>query len=107
MDFEEILEQWESSQANSSTNSALNYRLVAKEKAEGLLASPGSKGARSLTKTQASGYRNIPTEDELDLHGVTTANATALIEQFLSESVANGYRKVRIVHGRGIHSPAG
>ncbi len=38
---------------------------------------------------------------ELDLHGMTQAQARLALAGFLSESVAHGLRCVRIIHGKG------
>ncbi len=43
----------------------------------------------------------FPIHAELDLHGVTQEIARQQLTQFLAESLANHYRVVRIIHGRG------
>jgi DNA-nicking Smr family endonuclease len=45
------------------------------------------------------------TQDELDLHGLTRAQARPLVSEFLSRSVKRGLRCVRIIHGKGLRSP--
>ncbi|MBX3704497.1 MAG: Smr/MutS family protein [Steroidobacteraceae bacterium] len=42
--------------------------------------------------------------DELDLHGLTQAEARTALGQFLAESLAHGFHCVRIVHGKGLGS---
>jgi len=44
---------------------------------------------------------------QLDLHGYTQAQAKDLLYEFLSEATENGYRRVLIVTGKGLHSPDG
>lgn len=44
---------------------------------------------------------------ELDLHGYTQAEAKDLLHEFLDEAEDCGYRRVRIVTGKGLHSPDG
>ena len=44
---------------------------------------------------------------ELDLHGMTAAEAKAQVVAFMHECQARGYRCVRIVHGKGLRSPRG
>ena len=44
------------------------------------------------------------TQDELDLHGLTSVEARALLVEFLNACVRNGARCVRIVHGKGLRS---
>jgi DNA-nicking Smr family endonuclease len=44
-------------------------------------------------------------QDELDLHGLTRAQAHPLVSEFLSRCAKRGVRCVRIVHGKGLRSP--
>jgi len=41
----------------------------------------------------------------LDLHGMDTPNAKAMVEKFLKWAVTTGKRGVLIIHGRGLASP--
>jgi DNA-nicking Smr family endonuclease len=43
-------------------------------------------------------------QDELDLHGLTTAQARPLVVEFLNHCLRNGLRCVRIIHGKGLRS---
>jgi DNA-nicking Smr family endonuclease len=43
----------------------------------------------------------------LDLHGFGVRDALALTERFLADAVAAGVPEVRIVYGKGRHSPGG
>ena len=43
-------------------------------------------------------------QDELDLHGLTSPDARALLIAFLNYSMRRGLRFVRIVHGNGLRS---
>jgi len=43
-------------------------------------------------------------QDEIDLHGLTTPEAHALLAAFLAGSVRRGLRCVRVVHGKGLRS---
>lgn len=40
-------------------------------------------------------------EKELDLHGMTVADADAALKRFLSFCRRNGYQCIRIIHGKG------
>ncbi len=44
------------------------------------------------------------TQDELDLHGYTAAEAKVLLIEFLNACLRRGHRCVRIVHGKGLGS---
>jgi len=46
-------------------------------------------------------------EATLDLHGVTVNDGVAKLRAFLLESRDLGRRRVRVIHGRGLHSEAG
>lgn len=48
----------------------------------------------------------IPTEDELDLHGLAQSSARDRLAEFLVRSRDTGCRCVRIVHGKGYRSGA-
>ncbi len=39
--------------------------------------------------------------EELDLHGMTQAEARVALARFLAEAVAHGFHCVRIIHGKG------
>ena len=41
----------------------------------------------------------------LDLHGMFRAEARSTVAEFLAECRGCGYRCLRIVHGKGLHSP--
>ena len=43
-------------------------------------------------------------EDEIDLHGATVLQAKRLVLAFLAHSRIQGYRCVRIIHGKGLQS---
>jgi len=44
----------------------------------------------------------IPITDIFDLHSVPSRDAEAIVEAYLEEARALGFRYVRIIHGRGI-----
>ena len=44
------------------------------------------------------------TQDQLDLHGLRTEQARALLVSFLNDALRHGLRCVRIVHGKGLRS---
>jgi DNA-nicking Smr family endonuclease len=44
------------------------------------------------------------TQDHLDLHGLRTEEARALLVSFLNDALKQGFRCVRIVHGKGLRS---
>jgi DNA-nicking Smr family endonuclease len=46
-------------------------------------------------------------QDSLDLHGMIVEEADAEVEHFIRDSIKNGYRCIKIIHGRGLRSPNG
>ena len=44
---------------------------------------------------------------ELDLHGFHIPEALEALDRFLEEAQDNGYRYVRVVTGKGLHSQGG
>ena len=47
------------------------------------------------------------TQNELDLHGLTVAEARPALVTFLNDSLRDGLRCVRIIHGKGLGSKNG
>lgn len=44
----------------------------------------------------------IPITDVFDLHTVPPRDAEAIVQAYLEEALAKGFRYLRIIHGRGI-----
>jgi DNA-nicking Smr family endonuclease len=44
----------------------------------------------------------IPIEDVFDLHSVTPRDVEGVVEEYLIEAHAAGFRCLRLIHGRGI-----
>lgn len=44
----------------------------------------------------------IPVTDVFDLHSVPDHDVESIVEEYLAEAHALGFRHVRIIHGRGI-----
>ena len=45
--------------------------------------------------------RRIPVEDEIDLHTFSPRDVLSVVEEYLEEAAAKGYREVRLIHGKG------
>jgi DNA-nicking Smr family endonuclease len=43
----------------------------------------------------------VPVEGSLDLHAFSPRDVRSVVEEYLSEAHAAGFREVRLVHGRG------
>jgi DNA-nicking Smr family endonuclease len=44
----------------------------------------------------------VPIEDSIDLHAFQPREIALVVEEYLYQAVAKGFREVRIIHGRGI-----
>ena len=44
----------------------------------------------------------LPIEDSIDLHTFQPREIEIVVEEYLFQAVAKGFREVRIIHGRGI-----
>jgi dsDNA-specific endonuclease/ATPase MutS2 len=43
----------------------------------------------------------IPVEDSIDLHTFSPRDVLSVVEEYLEEAAAHGYREVRLIHGKG------
>ena len=43
----------------------------------------------------------VPVEDSIDLHAFSPRDVTAVVEEYLEAAASEGYREVRIIHGKG------
>jgi len=44
----------------------------------------------------------VPIEDSIDLHTFQPREVAEVVEEYLYQALAKGFREVRIIHGRGI-----
>ena len=43
----------------------------------------------------------LPIEDSLDLHAFAPRDVRSVVDEYLHEAAARGFREVRLIHGRG------
>jgi len=43
----------------------------------------------------------VPIEDAIDLHAFAPADIPSVVDEYLREAHAAGFREVRLIHGRG------
>ena len=43
----------------------------------------------------------VPIEEAFDLHSFRPAEVLAVVDAYLDEAIARGFREVRLIHGRG------
>ena len=65
----------------------------------------GHKGKESYQRKKK--LEQLPTSQQIDLHGRSQEEAQQCLQDFLSRSQTNGVQKVKIIHGKGHHSPNG
>jgi len=46
--------------------------------------------------------RNVPIGDSFDLHSFRPEDVASVVEEYLREARAAGFREVRIIHGKGV-----
>ena len=55
-----------------------------------------------LVSTEGDDPVAVPIGDAIDLHSFRPSETASVVEEYLVEASARGFREVRIVHGRGI-----
>jgi DNA-nicking Smr family endonuclease len=63
------------------------------------LAAARHRGAAALNEDEPVA---LPIEDSLDLHTFAPRDVASVVEEYLTEAAARGFRDVRLIHGRGI-----
>jgi DNA-nicking Smr family endonuclease len=43
----------------------------------------------------------LPIEDSLDLHTFSPRDVPSVVDEYLQQAAARGFREVRLIHGRG------
>ena len=67
----------------------------------------GQAGGTPRALMSRSEIDRIPVDGSVDLHGMTSAEAEVALDLFFGRAEASGWRKVLIIHGKGLHSPGG
>ena len=63
-----------------------------------------SKNEKLLNKDNIKSDSLVFRSTEIDLHGFTLDGANKEIEKFINECFNNGFNKIRVVTGKGLHS---
>lgn len=67
----------------------------------------GQSGGKPRVLMSRSEIDRIPVDGTVDLHGMTAAEAETALDRFFERAEASGWRKVLLIHGKGLHSPGG
>lgn len=73
---------------------------------EEMLKEKGDEGEKKVEYT-ISKLRTMLPQSTLDLHGMTREEGRKAVDDFFSECMSNGIRKVSIITGKGLHSEEG
>ena len=93
--------------ARSDEENALHETLEADsgamefESGQSLSFARPSVGRRNFRKLARG---NFSVQSEIDLHGLTVAEARTVLGDFIENSVEQGHRCVRVIHGKGLGS---
>ncbi|MFW6223368.1 MAG: Smr/MutS family protein [Spirochaetota bacterium] len=109
MSFEDILRQWEENERRADGEAQRRRRQRLESLLDRYPPDPAEKGEEDpIPETHGRpSPAALPIEDEIDLHGMTVEEAVAATARFIETGLAAGYRKVLIVHGKGLHSQNG
>lgn len=110
MSFKSILEEWESRQ-NARNKPDCKEGDFASAMNEWLDAYPPEE-KDEMHSRKGTGYsrykvKRMAPQASLDLHGHTYEEACMETDSFLRRCRDKGYRKVLIIHGKGLHSEKG
>ena len=94
MNFEEIYNQW--------TRAHNERAAIDKSKKRDASDEEKQKSFESINH-----IRRMSIQDHLDLHGLFLEQAITEVSAFLDSCAARKLRKVRIITGKGLHSPGG
>ncbi len=83
--FADIFAQWEKSSSSKKVK-------------------PGTREEEYETHQHSANVKKLPVDGTLDLHGLTAAEAENQLQYFFTKAKNAGWRKVLVIHGKGIHS---
>ncbi|MBO7047642.1 MAG: Smr/MutS family protein [Spirochaetia bacterium] len=83
--FGDIFAQWEKSAASKNVR-------------------PEPRDEEYETQQHSVSAKKLPVDGTLDLHGLTAAEAESRLGSFFAKARKAGWKKVLIIHGKGIHS---
>ena len=100
MDFGEILDKWEHGNKHSLSKSVMDEWLLKNEiiDKDANIKNQDKKGEKRRRLI------NAKPDDILDIHGLTKEKAWNTLEIFFENAKLKGFKKVRIIHGKGNHS---
>ncbi|MCL2185200.1 MAG: Smr/MutS family protein [Treponema sp.] len=108
MDFGDILKQWEQGHGkNSSKDNSAKTNMETWLNENEIYDKDAEIEKENIQKQQRESRRRLltmPPDDILDIHFLTSENAYLALDQFFDNAKSSGYKKLRIIHGKGNHS---
>lgn len=98
MNFGEILDQFEKSKGMKK--SWLDKYAPDKHDLK-------EKSTKVRRKELLTGYKKLPVEEEIDLHGYTADEAIRILDNFIDSMQKRHVKKILVIHGKGLHSQGG
>lgn len=110
-DFESILNKYDSIQAKRKSHTHIDVHKAQQnwlDKYDVVDKDAIDEDVKDQRLNSSSGYlKSLPWEAKLDLHGFTKEEASVQLYNFIERCRTRGFRKVLIVHGKGIHTKGG
>jgi len=107
MDFGDILNEWENrknTDAAKRGNSGKNDMETWLDENEVFDKDAYSRTDASFHGNNRRRLLNQKPDDIIDIHGLTLEKALDSLELFFENAKTNGFKKLRIVHGKGNHT---
>lgn len=113
MDFEDILNSWESGNIKKSSTKKRADKVKNLNMDSFINLYPPtddidkSDQERPTIRQKRRNYRRMKPQEVLDLHGFNIVSAKVELEDFIKRCKRRKLEKVLIIHGKGLHSPEG
>jgi len=113
VDFGEILKKWESGASGRASGAASGGKKSGSQNAvmeKWLQENEITDKDANIQEKRAAGENRsrllgAKPDAVIDIHGLSSEEAWAALDQFFDNAKENGYEKIRIIHGKGNHSP--
>ena len=107
MQFGDILDKWEKQKSGKTTDPASAKKdnpMDSWLKANEVYDKDAHEQRQPDAWEKRSRLKNKKPQAELDIHGLTRAEAWLSLETFFAESRDRGLEKILVIHGKGNHS---
>ncbi|MGP1438181.1 MAG: Smr/MutS family protein [Treponema sp.] len=98
--FGDILKQFEGSQNKKASKKSIHDSMNTYMDKYGVF----DKDIIEEKKNTRVSYKKTPTDDTIDLHGLSAKEALDKLKIFFENAIKHKYKKLSIIHGKGKHS---